>query len=86
MIFRMLIKTLHSQIIKDQEGERITSAATLTLARDTTDDYMFPTKGTKASISVRYAGPPLGGDVKLIKYSAGADRLLSAVLGCGFCS
>jgi outer membrane protein insertion porin family len=59
------------QIIKDQAGERTTSAATLTLARDTTDDYMFPTKGTRANISVRYAGPPLGGDVKLIKYSAG---------------
>ena len=59
-----------SQIIKDQAGERTTSAVTLTLARDTTDDIMFPTKGTSASISVRYAGPPLGGDVKLIKYSA----------------
>jgi outer membrane protein insertion porin family len=62
-----------SQIIKDQAGERTTSATTLTLARDTTDDIMFPTKGTKASISVRYAGPPLGGDVKLIKYSAGVN-------------
>jgi outer membrane protein insertion porin family len=59
-----------TQIIKDQAGERITSAATLTLARDTTDDFIFPTKGTKASISMQYAGPPLGGNVKLIKYSA----------------
>lgn len=62
-----------SQIIKDQAGQRTTSAATLTLARDSTDDFMFPTKGTKASIGVEYAGPPLGGDVKLIKYSAGAN-------------
>ena len=66
-----------SQIIKDQAGERITSATTLTLARDTTDDIMFPSKGTKASISVRYAGSPLGGDVKLIKYAAGVNAYYS---------
>jgi outer membrane protein insertion porin family len=65
--------TTAPQNIIDQTGQRIKSAATLTLARDTTDDFMFPTKGTKASISVQYAGPPLGGDVKLIKYSAGVN-------------
>ena len=34
-----------SQTIKDQAGERITSAATLTLARDTTDDYYVSHQG-----------------------------------------
>ena len=54
-------------------GERITSAMTFTLARDTRDDYMFPTKGSNASVSVMYAGSPLGGNVNLVKYSAGAS-------------
>lgn len=60
-----------SILIKYQEGKRTTSAVTLTLGRDTRDDLMFPTKGTNSTISVMYAG--LGGDVKLIKYSASAN-------------
>ncbi len=54
-----------------QEGERITSAVTLSFVRDTTDDQMFPKKGTRSNISIMYAG--LGGDVKLVKYSAGVS-------------
>jgi outer membrane protein insertion porin family len=67
------IQPTASQSIKDQEGERITSAMTFTLARDTRDDYIFPTKGANASVSVQYAGPPLGGNVKMVKYSANAN-------------
>ena len=55
-----------------QEGQRTASAVTLSLGRNTTDDNMFPTKGTNTSISVQHVGPPLGGDVKFTKYSAGA--------------
>ena len=58
--------------VMDQAGQRIASAVILSLGRDTTDDNMFPTKGTKASISVQYDGAPLGGDTKFIKYAAGA--------------
>lgn len=61
-----------SQYIIDAQGQRTGSAVTLTLARDTTDDNIFPTKGTGASISVQHFGPPLGGDIKFTKYSAGA--------------
>ena len=53
-----------------QEGQLITSAVTLTLVRDTTDDYMFPTKGTKANISVTEAGGPLQGDANYTQYGA----------------
>ncbi|HEX7415847.1 MAG TPA: BamA/TamA family outer membrane protein, partial [Smithellaceae bacterium] len=59
-----------SSYIIAQAGERITSAITLTLTRDTTDDYIFPSKGTKSSISVEHAGDPLGGNVNLTKYGA----------------
>jgi outer membrane protein insertion porin family len=57
------------QII-EQEGQLITSAVTLTLVRDTTDDYIFPTKGTKANISVTQAGGPLQGDANYTQYGA----------------
>jgi outer membrane protein insertion porin family len=59
-----------SSYIIAQAGERITSAITLTLTRDTTDDYIFPSKGTKSSIFVEHAGDPLGGNVNLTKYGA----------------
>jgi len=59
-----------SQYIIDAQGQRTGSAVTLSLARDTTDDNMFPTKGTNASMSVQHFGPPLGGDIKFTKYSA----------------
>ena len=54
----------------DQEGQLITSAVTLSLIRDTTDDYIFPSKGTKANISVTHAGGPLQGDASYTQYAA----------------
>lgn len=59
-----------SQYIKDQAGERITSSMTFTLAYDTTNDNMFPSKGIKTSVSVQHAGTPLGGNTKFTKYGA----------------
>jgi outer membrane protein insertion porin family len=56
--------------IKDQEGQLITSAVTLSLIRDTTNDYIFPSNGTKANISVTHAGGPLQGDANYTQYSA----------------
>jgi len=61
-----------SYYIKAQEGERTTSAISFTLSLDTTNDIMFPSKGVKASASVQYAGMPLGGNTKFIKYAASA--------------
>ncbi len=63
-----------SYYIKAQAGERVTSAMTFTLAYDTTNDSMFPTKGVKASASVQHAGMPLGGNTKFTKYSAAASK------------
>lgn len=61
-------RTTASYYIIAQEGERITSSITLTLAYDSTDDSMFPTKGIKTSASVQHAGMPLGGNAKFTKY------------------
>jgi outer membrane protein insertion porin family len=55
-----------------QEGQTITSAVTLSLVRDTTNDYIFPSKGTKTSISVTQAGGILKGDTSYTQYGASA--------------
>ena len=66
--------------IKDQEGETITSAVTLSLIRDTTDDYIFPSKGTKTNLSVTHAGGPLGGDANYTQYGSQSVCLSSLCL------
>jgi len=43
-------------------GQTITSAVTLGLGIDTTDDTMFPSKGIRTNIFVQQAGGYLGGD------------------------
>lgn len=66
------IKDLHddaAQIIKDQAGNTLSSSLTLTLSRDTTDDRMYPTKGSKNSFSVDYYGRFLGGDTSFTRYT-----------------
>jgi len=65
-------RSITPSYIIDQEGQRTGSAVTLSLVRNTTNDNMFPTKGTITSISAQHFGPPLGGDIKFTKYSAGA--------------
>jgi outer membrane protein insertion porin family len=47
----------------DQAGKTTSSGLTFTLTRDSTDDNMFPTTGSKNSASVEYTGGPLQGDV-----------------------
>ena len=69
-----------------QEGQLITSAVTLTLVRDTTDDYMFPTKGTKANISITEAGGPLQGDANYTQYGASLFAYYPLPLRCCFWS
>lgn len=62
------ISTYASSYIKNQEGRTRSSGLTLTLARDTTDDTMFPTKGTRNNASVEYTGGFLQGDTAFTKY------------------
>lgn len=64
------IASTASPLIKVQEGKWTTSAITPSLARDTTDDNFFPTKGSVNSIGVTQSGGILGGDTGFTKYSA----------------
>jgi len=56
--------------IKDQEGETTTSGMTVTLSRDTTNDWMFPSRGSKNSVSVEHTGTIFQGDTSFTKYTA----------------
>jgi outer membrane protein insertion porin family len=78
------VSSLASTSVKEQEGVTITSAATLTFARDTTDDYIFPSMGTKANVSVTYAGGLLQGDAKYTQYNGSLFAYYPLPLGVVF--
>jgi outer membrane protein insertion porin family len=59
-----------SYYTKKQAGETVSSGVTLTLTRDTTNDVIFPSAGSKNSASVEYTGGPLMGDVSYVRYGA----------------
>jgi outer membrane protein insertion porin family len=54
-----------STIIKEQGGTRITSSITPSLVRDSRDNYLDPSKGSRNSIYLTYAG--IGGDNYFVK-------------------
>lgn len=56
-----------SRYIKEQEGEKVTSALSFTLSMDTRNDYYNPTKGARHSLSLQNAGGILGGDNYFVK-------------------
>jgi outer membrane protein insertion porin family len=56
-----------AQVIKDQEGRLITSAVSSTLRRDSKDHPFLTTRGSDNSITLDYAGGPLGGNAGYIK-------------------
>jgi outer membrane protein insertion porin family len=64
------IKSNASRYVRDQEGEITTSIMSLTLTRDSTDDFMFPSKGSKNSATIDYAGGFLQGDADFTRYGA----------------
>ncbi|MBN2256074.1 MAG: outer membrane protein assembly factor BamA [Deltaproteobacteria bacterium] len=62
------VDTTASRYIKEQEGETTTSGVTVTITRDTTNDWMFPSEGSVNSVSVRHAGTIFQGDNSFTKY------------------
>ena len=59
-----------ADLIVDQEGTTKTSRITTTISRNTIDNYLNPTKGTKSSLSLEYAGGILGMDNSFYKMVA----------------
>lgn len=62
------IKAGASAIVFDQKGTRSTSAITPSIVRDSRDNYLDPSRGSRNALSVTFAG--LGGDNDFIKASA----------------
>jgi outer membrane protein insertion porin family len=54
-------------IIQDQAGSRITSAISPSVARDTRDNFLDPSKGSRHVLTVNFAG--LGGDNRFVRVS-----------------
>lgn len=59
-----------AQIIQDMKGRHQTSSVRLALRRDTRDQIFNATKGSVNSLSVEYAGGPLGGTNYFTRYLA----------------
>lgn len=57
-----------SYYVQKQAGQTTSSGVTLTLSRDSTDDTMFPSTGSRNSASVEYTGGPFIGDVSYTRY------------------
>ncbi|MDP2840606.1 MAG: outer membrane protein assembly factor BamA, partial [Syntrophales bacterium] len=64
------MKDTASYYIRKQAGETTSSGVTLTLTRDSTNDVMFPSDGSKNSASVEYTGGPLQGSISYTRYGA----------------
>ncbi|MEA1970924.1 MAG: outer membrane protein assembly factor BamA [Thermodesulfobacteriota bacterium] len=64
------VESTASDNIKDQEGKTTSSGVTLSLSRNTTDDMIFPSKGSKNRISAEVVGTIFQGDVSFAKYIA----------------
>jgi outer membrane protein insertion porin family len=58
-----------AQAIKDQAGETTISGVVTGLSRDTTDDSMFPTMGTRQRLGADINGTIFGGDQSYAKYN-----------------
>ncbi len=56
-----------SRFIREQEGERTTSALSFSLSMDTRNDYYNPTRGARHNLSLTNAGGILAGDNYFIK-------------------
>ncbi|MBN1663374.1 MAG: outer membrane protein assembly factor BamA [Deltaproteobacteria bacterium] len=62
-------ETLASLYVKEQAGITTSSMVSGSLIRDTTDDIVFPSKGSKNTASVEYTGGFLGGDNAFTRYN-----------------
>jgi outer membrane protein insertion porin family len=74
------IQTTASYYIKKQAGLTMTSSLTASVVRDTTNDNMFPSKGSKNSASVTYAGGFLMGDASYTKLGVASSRFFALPL------
>jgi outer membrane protein insertion porin family len=73
-----------AQVIKDMEGRHQTSSVRLALRRDTRDVVINTTKGSVNTVSVEYAGGPLGGTNYFTRYLASSAWFIPSFWGTTF--
>ncbi len=64
------IEETAAQVIKDMEGQNVTSSLTFGVKRDSRDRYFNATSGSINTLTIEYAGGFLGGDNYFTKYKA----------------
>ncbi len=70
--------------IKEQEGSITSSGVTLTLSRDTSNDAIFPSRGSKNKVSVEHTGTIFQGDTSFTKYLASSSWFFPLPLDSAF--
>ncbi len=61
-------------VTESNAGPRVISSVSASLTYDTRDEYNFPTKGSRLSLTEELAGSGLGGDVKYLKSEVRSGR------------
>ncbi len=64
------VSTNASELIRAEEGVSVKSYVGLEVVRDTRDNSFIPSRGSRNSAGVTYAGGPLGGDVDIYQLEA----------------
>ncbi|MDD5475758.1 MAG: BamA/TamA family outer membrane protein, partial [Syntrophales bacterium] len=59
-----------SRFIRAQEGKSTSSGLTATLVRDTSTPWMYPSQGSRNTVSVEHTGTFLQGDASYTRYGA----------------
>jgi outer membrane protein insertion porin family len=70
--------------IQEQEGNITSSGVTLTLSRDTSNDAIFPSQGSKNKVSVEHTGTIFQGDTSFTKYLASSTWFFPLPLDSAF--
>ncbi len=73
-----------STYIKEQEGYITSSGITLTLSRDTSNDAIFPSRGSKNKVSVEHTGTIFQGNTSFTKYLASSSWFFPLPLDSAF--
>ncbi|MBW2637733.1 MAG: outer membrane protein assembly factor BamA, partial [Deltaproteobacteria bacterium] len=73
-----------STYIKEQEGYITSSGMTLSLSRDTSNDAIFPSRGSKNKASVEHTGTIFQGDTSFTKYLASSSWFFPLPLDSAF--
>ena len=65
-----------SQTIRDLQGNRLVSNGSFSLVRDTRDNLIYPTRGSRFDLALELAGGPFGGETHYASFNVGLGTWL----------